>query len=496
MRLKKSAKRALLAAVVATAVFVPLYGDPRQSPVTHPEWARMMLRALDMESVLVRGSSASLAFDSLAWRTSINMPLERTLRNTGVAFLTGPPTQVKAQDQGGEVAYRLASGRRGDFRFRIKTSGMSAQPFAFEVTPEGETKPVRSLTLPVGLNAETGAVPIAPGVHSLSVGLPAGVALDNIEVIPPCINAIEPKSGWSPTAIARTAEVAVTALKALDLEFELPPAASPIELGSVTFQPTLAQALKASLKSDPGGVWLEGGAEGTQAVAHVDLPEAGLYTLSAYGLQGQGQSWTADACQKSVLCPNKEMPETPRWRPVMTADFSAGPHAFVMTLANGAAVQRIRFERKKDAAASYLSTIARLGLDLGDDRPISRPLAVQAMEFIRRQRHATLESCGEILLRTDVLIAGLNVGGGDVTNPGTEPNPGPDPGTGPGPGGGPYVPLPSPNVPSTEPPATTTPPTVPPSTTVPPVTTLTPPVTTVPPPPTTVTQPPASPIQE
>ena len=492
----KSPKGILLTAAAAAGVLLPLYGDPRQSPVTHPEWARMIMRALDMESVLVRGSSASLAFDTLSWRTSIDMPLERTLRNTGVTFLPGPPAQVKAQSDGGEVAYRFASGRRGDFRFRIKTSGTSAQPFAFEVTPEGETQPVRSLTLPVGMNAETGAVPLAAGVHSMSVGLPPGVALDNIEVIPPCINAIEPKSGWSPTAIARTAEVAVTALKAVDLEFELPPAASAIELGSDAFQPTMALALKASLKSDPGGFWLEGGAEGMQAAAYVDLPEAGLYTLSAYGLQGQGQSWTADACQKAVVCPNKEVPETPRWRPVMTADFSAGPHAFVMTLANGAAVQRIRFERKKDAAANYLSTIARLGLDLGEDRPIPRPLAVEAMEWIKRRRHATLESCGEILLRTDVLVAGLNVGGGNVTNPSTNPNPGPDPGTGPGPGGGPYVPLPSPNVPTTEPPATT-PPTLPPVTTAPPASTLTPPpVTTVPLPPTTVTQPPASPIKD
>jgi hypothetical protein len=451
----------------------------------------MMLRALDMESVLVRGTSASLAFDTLSWRTSINMPLERTLRSTGVQFQPGPPTLVRAEAQGGEVVYRLGTGRRGDFRFRIKTSGTAAQSFAFEVMPEGETKATRSMTLPVGPNAETGAVPIAPGVHSLSVGLPAGVALESIEVIPPCINAIEPKSGWSPTAIARTAEVAVTALKALDLESELPAAASPIELGSVAFQPTMAQTVKTSLKSDPGGFWFEGGADGTQAVAHVDLPEAGLYTLSAYGLQGEGQSWTADACQKSVLCPNKEKPETPRWRPVMTAEFSAGPHAFVMTLANGAAVQRIRFERKKDAAENYLSTVARLGLDLGDDRPIPRPLAVEAMEWIKRRRHATLESCGEILLRTDVLVAGLNVGGGNVTNPAT--NPGIEPGTGPGPGGGPYVPLPSPNVPTTEPPATTTP-TVPPATTTPTATTLTPPVTTIPLPPTTVTQPPGSPV--
>lgn len=38
-----------LAAVVAVAVMVPLYGDPRNPSVEHGEWARMVVRALDLD---------------------------------------------------------------------------------------------------------------------------------------------------------------------------------------------------------------------------------------------------------------------------------------------------------------------------------------------------------------------------------------------------------------------------------------------------------------
>ena len=64
-------KSVVLAAVVATAALVPLFGDPRQTPVTHPLWARMLLRSLEMTDAVRASSQASQVFSALAPRDSL-----------------------------------------------------------------------------------------------------------------------------------------------------------------------------------------------------------------------------------------------------------------------------------------------------------------------------------------------------------------------------------------------------------------------------------------
>ena len=66
-------KTFVLAAVVAAAALVPLFGDPRQTPVTHPLWARMLLRSLDMTDAVRASSQASQVFAALAPRDSLDV---------------------------------------------------------------------------------------------------------------------------------------------------------------------------------------------------------------------------------------------------------------------------------------------------------------------------------------------------------------------------------------------------------------------------------------
>ena len=496
----KSLKGVSLAVAAAVAaILVPLYGDPRRAPVTHPEWAHMLVRALDMESVLAPGSSASLAFDSLSWRTSVSVAADKPFRSAGVEFLAGPPRAVRANPGStGELGYRLAIGRPGDYHVRLKLAGArSADPtpgVALELTAEGETTPAKSLSLAPATLMDSGGVYLAQRIYTLSVGLPPGVPLEAIEVVPPCVNSIEPVGGWKPTAIAQTGDVAVTALKALDLESELPPAASPIDLPAMAFQPTSAQVVRASIKNrDLEGFWVEADGNGVQAVAQIDLPERGLYTVSGFGLAGGGQSWVADACRKAVICPATEKPETPRWRPIMTAEFSAGRHSFAVTLIYGAALQRLRFERKKESVADYLGTLTRLGLDLGEERPIPRNLALDAMKFVQGKRRAALDKCGDVFMPSGALVAGLAFPPGATITTGTASQPAP----GAGPGGGPVIPLPGPSAPGPNPPppipGTSPSPGVSPSPGPSPSPAASP---SVGPPPTTVPQQPASPVKD
>ena len=67
----RSARTAALLVVVVAAALLPLYGDPRAGNVTHPEWARMILRGLDLLDPDVPVSDfASQVFGTLSGRNS------------------------------------------------------------------------------------------------------------------------------------------------------------------------------------------------------------------------------------------------------------------------------------------------------------------------------------------------------------------------------------------------------------------------------------------
>jgi hypothetical protein len=292
---------------------------------------------------------------------------------------------------------------------RLHLAGSPETPAETEIARFGEAKPEKSFTVvPASVPGwvQAGTAHLDPGAYTASVLLPRGAVLDYVEVSPPCVNAIEPLSGWQPTAVTSTEDVAVTVVKALDLEPELPPASPPIELAGSDFRveeparvaiPAALNPLEErELKAGTG--WL-------QAVVVATIPEPGTYTLSVFGTLGTGQSWTADACRRSVLCPSEEA--GPRWRPILTGPFDAGRHSFSVTLSPGASVGSLRLERKKASAADYLATLRRLGFDPGADGPIARDKAVDARSFVEHRRGLRgNESCGDIVL-PGVLAAGV-----------------------------------------------------------------------------------------
>lgn len=388
-------KTAILGAVVVAVALVPLFGDPRTTPVTHPIWGRMLLRALDMADAVREASQASQVFATLTWRDSLSLGADRFAKGDGVAVKDEGGVRRVVSGQGtGELVYSVAVIQGGDYQFRLRMAGEPARPATAEVAPMGGGRTVKAFTF--APTAAPGWVPggpahLDPGAYNASVLLPPGASLERFEVAPPCVASVEPVGGWLPTAVTTADDVAVTALRAIDLESELPPADAPLEIAGSRFE---VDEYLATSGASPGfaGEALRAGNKGLRALVTVTLPEPGLYTLSAFGSAGSGQRWVADGCRKAVVCPSSAS----GWRIVMSQPMSAGRHTLAVVLGDGAVVERVRIERKKDGSADYVATLRRIGFDPGPEGPITRDKAVSAMGFVRdKHRERAARLCGD-----------------------------------------------------------------------------------------------------
>ena len=424
----------LTAGAVTVLALLPLYGDPRPSPVTHPEWARMILRALDLLGNVPLAEQASQAFSTLSWKNSLSYRADHYTKGAGVTVMGEEPARrIEASAEVGEVSYGVAVARGGDYRMRLLLAGNPAQGAEAEIRAFGEDKPQKVFTVPTTETpawADAGRVHLDPGSYSATVLLPRGTSLEYLELAPPCLNPIEPLGGWKGLAVATTVDVAVTVLKAIDLEHQLPPSDTAMEIPASDIKAEGGTAvLDASYGVVPGlaGLWLKAGPKGLDASVFLDLAESGLYSVSVFGVTGGGMRFTADSCKKSVLCAEPSPTAGPRWREVFVGEFSGGRHFLTVNLGRGAAVQRIRVERKKNAAADYLAAARRLGLDLGAEGPITREKAVEAMRFIQSRRRGLdpLNLCRDVLDREPALVA--TAGAGQPTTPPGVPGPGQPP---------------------------------------------------------------------
>ncbi len=483
-------KLTVLGMAVAGIALVPLYGDPRSTPLTHPLWARMLLRALDLSDAVRVSATASQAFSTLSWRDSLFLPADRYIRASGVVDHEGSLTATEGV---GEVAYAVAVVQVGDYRLRGRMAGNPEFPAVVEFAPMGGGGVVEELRMFPATSSgwvAGGSAHLDPGAYVLSMWLPPGTSLEVLEVAPPCVSPIEPPGGWRSKAVTTTDDAAVTILKASRREDALPPADLPLEVTGERFH------VEGSPETAEGGLFgasgleerrLRAGPRGLRAEVYLDVPRTGLYTLSTFGVAQGGQSWLADGCQKAVLCPDTR--SIPTWRTVMTQELQAGPHSFVVTLAAGGAVERLRLERKKDTPGDYAATVRELGFDPGPDEYFSRTRALDAIPFIRQQRALLTERCGDVTL-PEILTADL--GGGAAGQAGGQQE-GQEESQAPAPAQ-PVAPLPGTQLP---PPSSTPAPGPPPGPTplpgpTPPIPAPSPPP--LPPPPTLPPQPPASPI--
>jgi len=371
-----------IVAALSVVALVPLYGDPRRSPVTHAEWARMMMRSLNFEDSLQNIDNADDIFVDLAWKGQRNLVASDFKRGTGVTKRGG---FVDSAGGNGEVAYNLPIIRSGDYNIRLRIKGAPETPFQVEIRKDGHTDAVATYR-PTGsgdeyVPADLGWMSLEPGNHTISVMLPPGASLESIEISPPCLSPVEPKGGWRAGALTTDEDLATTMLQALEMESELPPADDAIEFRAGGFEILAPESRMSEGGNQADDFQLNATFEGLHAIVYADIPVEGLYSVSALTTSGEGQTWIADSCHRADVCPAAYT--APKWRTLLTSEFNVGRHSFEVLLANGATVGRIRLQRLKTAPEDYVAALERMGFRVGSKGPISRDKAREAMEWLR-----------------------------------------------------------------------------------------------------------------
>ena len=383
-----------IVAALSVVALVPLYGDPRRSPVTHSEWSRMMMRSLGFDDSLPAMENADDIFGALAWKDQRNLVASEYKRGTGV---TKRGDSVDTGTEIGEVAFDLGIVRSGDYNVRLRLRGAPDQPFQVELRKDGQVDAVGTYR-PTGSGAEyvsvdLGWIKMEPGNHTVSVSLPPDSSLESVQVSPPCLSPIEPIDGWRASALTTDEDLAVTMLQALERESELAPADEPIEARAGGFD-ILAPQSRMGEGGEADDFQLTATFEGLHAIVYVDVPVAGLYSVSAFTTTGDGQTWIADSCRRSDVCPTAD--GTPKWRTLLTSEFNVGRHSFAVLLSNGASVGKIRLQRLKTAPEDYVAALERVGFRVGSKGPISRDKAREAMEWLKdrwKQKLMTDPAC-------------------------------------------------------------------------------------------------------
>lgn len=376
-----------LAAVVTAAALVPLYAYVRPpNPVSHPEWARMLLRGLRLEDMVDTSAVASQVFSMLSWRESLSFPAEKYFHAEGVDLKTeGPARCLVARGAKGEATYRLGVVRPGRYRVRAELRAIAAAPpVSVQVSRLGgsDTGASFAMTAPPTIGWTDGQLThLDSGGYAATFMVPADTCLAHVEVAPPCLNPVEPIGGWQPRSTTTASDVAVTVVKAVDMESELPPAATAVTMAGSDFRVDTAagQPLPAALGVEEH--WLKATRNGTIATLSLVVPEDGLYSITALGRFSGAQKWLLDGCHEAILCPRNE--EGLVWRSIATLSLITGRHMITVTLAPETVIAAVKAERKKTAPQDYVATLKRLGFDVGPEGPITRPRAVDAMNWVR-----------------------------------------------------------------------------------------------------------------
>jgi hypothetical protein len=359
----------ILAFAGIMAVLICSSAIAEETPITQGEWAVYLARGLGLEKVMPAGSSAdkyisilgNKGYRRIEGEDYYKISPELSIVESDEFGFSSKKKWLSAKENPGTAHYRFDIPVGRQYSLRARNRGMSQ---FWTIDDRG------SVMLSPDLDfkwMEVGEYNLQPGPHEITVSVPAGGGVDLFELLTESAPAIEPPGGFQPLAPLTYGDKAITIVKALNLEDELP-----IDAGfSLVLEAELYERAKGQLQiseddkqgAASGKKWLQADGE-ISAFYSFEVPERGLYTIKARGFGDQKEEWTFDLGEERLIFTPTSISKF-NWQPVSKVFFEPGPHTIEVVLREGNGTDVIMIARCRATAANYLQLLSDLGLQEG-----------------------------------------------------------------------------------------------------------------------------------
>lgn len=197
---------------------------------------------------------------------------------------------------------------------------------------------------------ELGEITLNAGMKELMIAMPPNGSIDYVELLAPPLASIMPLNGWEPDTPLTYTDLAVTALRALDLESLLP----------LSSEKTLIEAEESAaaknfrtdqrhLGEPHGGFWLRSGAGGGVVTLPFHVETAAVYTLKLIAAGARSLSGTLDGQEPW----RADFPPYLQERSIGTWFLAPGEHELKIELPPRGGVDLLTLLPRRSTAADY-----------------------------------------------------------------------------------------------------------------------------------------------
>ena len=217
------------------------------------------------------------------------------------------------------------------------------------LTMEGQSWQINE-NYPMFQRVDLGETTLNAGMKELIVDMPANGSIDYIELLAPPLAAILPLTDWKTSAPLTYADLAVTTIRALDLQTLLPLQTEKILIEAET------SATEKSLITDQrhlgephGDFWLRSGASGGEITLPFSVEAGAVYTFNLIAAGGKSLSGTLDDRDPW----STDFPPYLQANTIGTWFLSPGPHELKIVLPARGGVDLLTLWQRRSTAEDY-----------------------------------------------------------------------------------------------------------------------------------------------
>lgn len=378
---------------------------PSQRVMSQGEWARRLVRVLDLERALPPEPQPSDLAGLLCPDQAPN-PIGASARGLSTSAGLSVAAQPRVPPRS-ELPVRFVLRVPLTALYEFTVEGVGLQRWVIDGHPVGHLDPSA-----LGVAQAAALIPLRAGPHEITGYLARGAQAERVELAVHRALCIAPADGWHPSRALRYGTFARTLVRVFDLDRRLPE----LEDETIRIEAENFDSASGGGSSGPsehgdrasgarrglvdfasGGSWAEAVSSPAEFSWSLRLDEPRVVTLRAQTHGAADQIWSVDGRHRVTLKPDV-FEGVFLWNHVLTLPLSAGRHVVRVRMAPGSGVDRFELVPRRSTDVDYARILMSLGFR--GDAPVA------PMTRARVRAAVAGASFGQLTLRFRRRLAG------------------------------------------------------------------------------------------